>query len=79
MSEVALRETLPLPQHRFNYQVEQAVLRGERPRVSIDQAPKRWIELMEMCWLESPRQRPSMLEVVSELRLLGKEEGYPYR
>ena len=63
--EIWSRE-LPFPQYRFNYEVEDAVMRGERPVVPED-SPQLYNALMQKCWQHHPRLRPSFSYIVQQL------------
>ena len=56
----------PFEQYRFAHEVDDAVERGERPVVP-DDCPEVYAKLMQDCWSERARERPSFSEVVSHL------------
>jgi serine/threonine protein kinase len=65
-----LTQTLPwteLPQRFFMNRLSEAVLSGKRPTVPAGAvcADERYVELMEKCWAQQGKDRPSFRDVVS--------------
>ncbi|XP_062509731.1 uncharacterized protein LOC134185865 isoform X1 [Corticium candelabrum] len=63
----------PFEQHRFAHEVDDAVERGERPIVPCD-CPEGYASVMQACWAEGARKRPSFSEVVSCLESIHVED-----
>ncbi|XP_062499243.1 probable LIM domain-containing serine/threonine-protein kinase DDB_G0287001 [Corticium candelabrum] len=64
----------PFEQYRFAHQVDDAVERGERPVVP-DDCPEEYSTVMQACWAERARKRPSFSEVVSSLENMHVEDA----
>ena len=64
----------PFEQYRFAYQVDVAVERGERPVVP-DDCLDEYATVMQACWAERARKRPSFSEVVSCLENIHVEDA----
>ena len=57
--------------------IKQYVTRGERPKLSTEQEcgmPKRFLDLMEKCWSQDPKERPVISDIVRELGDLSNAE-----
>ncbi len=64
----------PFEEHRFGYQVENAVERGERPVIP-DDCPDVYATIMKACWAENARDRPSFSEVVNCLENMNLDDA----
>ena len=64
----------PFQQYRFAHQVDDAVERGERPVVP-DDCLDEYATVMQACWAERARKRPSFSEVVSCLQNIHVEDA----
>ncbi|XP_062498769.1 uncharacterized protein LOC134176108 [Corticium candelabrum] len=64
----------PFQQYRFAHQVDDAVERGERPVVP-DDCLDEYATVMQACWAERARKRPSFSEVVSCLENIHVEDA----
>lgn len=67
---------LPFAQYRFNYQVESAVVNGERPTVP-DDCPRDYCQLMLDCWQHSPLHRPTFVIIAQRVELLLSQFASP--
>ena len=73
MWEIWSRE-LPFFQYSFNYQVENAVMRGERPAMPTT-AHLKYNSLMETCWQHDPTLRPSFSVILEQLEYLRSDRS----
>lgn len=58
---------IPFQKYRFNYEVQDAVLAGERPVVP-ESCPKALHNTMTNCWRQDASARPSFPDVLQSLR-----------
>ncbi|CAH0520328.1 unnamed protein product [Peronospora belbahrii] len=65
---------LPFENTRWNYEVEDFVLKGIRPNIRSDLCPLRWKLLIVTCWQADPRERPTIQQVINSLQRIGREE-----
>jgi serine/threonine protein kinase len=63
--EIVTRQ-LPFQNYRFNYQVLDAVTRGERPALP-SSCPSELATLIQGCWRADPCERPSFAEIDNHL------------
>lgn len=66
--------TLPFENTRWNHEVEDFVLKGERPTIHADLCPLRWKSLIVKCWHADPHERPTIQQVITSLQRIGREE-----
>lgn len=57
---------LPFIEYSFNYQVSDAVLSGQRPKIP-STCPIQYAQLIRDCWSHSPNERPAFAEVKASL------------
>jgi serine/threonine protein kinase len=65
--------TLPFHTMRFNYEVQEAVVAGERPEIpqDVNDCNARYAQVIESCWLDDPDMRPTAeqaLVILEELQ-----------
>ena len=66
--EICTRD-LPFAHYSFSYQVENAVLAGERPLIPADTTDA-YSNLLESCWDEDTKRRPHFTAIVISLETL---------
>ena len=54
------------PPFASSFQIWQAVLRGERPTIP-PEVSDTWREIMESCWLDEPKDRPTMEKIADRI------------
>ena len=65
---------LPYEEIRFNHTIEKVIMEGKRPVIGHQSCPKRWRILIQMCWQEDPKQRPTIREALKSLQSVAREE-----
>eukprot|EP01102_Stenamoeba_stenopodia_P020233 TRINITY_DN7810_c0_g1_i1.p1 TRINITY_DN7810_c0_g1~~TRINITY_DN7810_c0_g1_i1.p1 ORF type:complete len:751 (-),score=131.19 TRINITY_DN7810_c0_g1_i1:100-2352(-) len=65
MWELIARQ-LPFKDLPFNHQIEEKVLKGERPQIP-NNCPSYWSTLMNQCWDNDPKRRPSFAKISATL------------
>jgi hypothetical protein len=60
---------LPFLQYYFHFQIEDAVLTGERPSIP-DSCREDYKQLITACWSADPTERPSFSEILANLTLV---------
>lgn len=68
MWEIWTRQ-FPFAQYRFDYQVEDAIVSGERPATPAD-CPRDYRQLMMDCWQHNPEHRPTFVVIAQRVDLL---------
>ena len=58
---------LPFFHYKFQYQIEDAVLAGERPSISKN-CRQDYKQLITDCWHNNPKERPTIREILNELK-----------
>lgn len=66
MYELVARN-VPFHENHWDSQVEDAIMRGERPRVPPGLLPA-YVALMQACWAEEAAARPMFTEVEFKIR-----------
>lgn len=74
MWEIWARQ-LPFKDIRFDYEIEQMVLRGDRPPMNLllPTAPPDAVKLMTQSWVREPDERPTSMKLYRRFRELRKE------
>lgn len=65
-------------EHRSLESIKQYVKNGKRPKLPTIQEhgmPKRFIDLMEKCWSQHPKDRPAISDIVKELEDMSNAES----
>jgi hypothetical protein len=60
---------LPFFHYKFQYEVEDAVLAGERPPIPMD-CREDYKHLITACWHNNPKERPTFKEILNNLRYI---------
>jgi hypothetical protein len=68
MYELVARN-VPFHENHWDSQVEDAIMRGQRPSMPADILPA-YAALMRACWAEEPAARPTFTEIEFKIRKL---------